>query len=498
MRISKLYIKIFVSVLVGLVVAELLIFGAFRRFYREEYRAQVREFIDAQAILMRSFVVSRQRDGASYSEITAELGSILPARVWVLDRAGRPLAASIERDPPRLDHGGGHRTKQGVRFSFRDDGLLAMLPIPQADGSEAFFLFEFQRKPHRPGDQSFALGLLGVALAFALLLYPVSSLLGRPLRELRNSVLRIADGDLNHRVRVRSSDEIGELGRAFNQMADRVERMVNGTRELTAHVSHELRSPLARIRVATQLLSEAREGSDGANQRAHLRAIQEEIEDLDRLIGRILQLSRLDLRPPEQPATRSLHAVLQEIRELSGRYEAAFARRQLRLVLRAPEVGAVTARYAAWISYDDLRTILSAVLDNALKYASAPDADADADAGADSYGARRDIVEIDVRLEPAPGSDWLVLRVRNACEPLRESDLRRIFEPFQRVIGGDEPGEGLGLAIAHKTVQNAAGEIRATNWPGAPAGLAPGIEIEIRLPLSLPESRRYGGAPPDP
>jgi len=90
----------------------------------------------------------------------------------------------------------------------------------------------------------FAIGLAIIGLIVALLVYSVSRRITAPIKQLKDSTLRIAEGDLSHRAVVKSRDEIGDLGRSFNYMTDKLEKMIQGGRELTAHVSHELRSPL--------------------------------------------------------------------------------------------------------------------------------------------------------------------------------------------------------------------------------------------------------------
>ncbi|MCR9141239.1 MAG: HAMP domain-containing histidine kinase [bacterium] len=476
MKVSKLYIKIFVSVLLGLIVAEALMFGAFRSIYRRGFRQEVGQVVDAHAILIRSFVHTRLADGANLQQVAVELAGIVPGDVWALDEQGRTIAASLPQlAPPPLDDFDNERmTQEGVRLDFEDDALLALLPLDYPDGGRGQLVFEF-RKGHRdgPGEKTFALALAGVAVAFAFLLYPLSRLLGRPLRELRDSVLRIADGDLDHRVRALGQDEIGELGRAFNQMADRVERMVDGTRELTAHVSHELRSPLARIRVAAELLHE-RSGAqkdvsapDRARQIAGLHdSINQEIADLDRLIGRILELSRLDLKDPAPTVPRSAAKIFEQLGELAQRYSVAFERRGLVFRLRLPQRPAALDKARTTmltLSPADLQTIVSAVLDNAVKYA---------------HGRVAMFAILD--------SDDAALRmiIQNDLAPAELEagvDCERIFEPFQRgavqLADANIDGAGLGLAIARKALENAGGSIEARRR-GAQ------IQFEIRMPSS--------------
>ncbi len=91
----------------------------------------------------------------------------------------------------------------------------------------------------------------------ALLIIPVSRIITSRLEQLRQSAQTLAEGNLAHRAAVRGRDEIGELARAFNRMADKLETMIINGKELTANISHELRTPLTRIRIAEEMLREA-------------------------------------------------------------------------------------------------------------------------------------------------------------------------------------------------------------------------------------------------
>lgn len=119
-------------------------------------------------------------------------------------------------------------------------------------------------EPPSPPRTPFLERLALICLLVALLAVAASRFIARPIKLLAGAALHIAAGELDHRVSVTSRDELGELGRSLNYMTDRLGQMVVASRELLAYVSHELRSPLARIVVATQLLADRLEGQISA------------------------------------------------------------------------------------------------------------------------------------------------------------------------------------------------------------------------------------------
>ena len=147
-KISKLYIKIFLSVLVGLLLAEVVTFATFRSIFHRGYRAEFGAIADAQATLARSFIDGRLAAGDSLFTIVVSLGTIVRANVWALDENEQVLAASVHRQLPDLDdvleHS--HRTREGLRFDFEDDALYALLPVSYPGQQQGYFLFEFRIK----------------------------------------------------------------------------------------------------------------------------------------------------------------------------------------------------------------------------------------------------------------------------------------------------------------------------------------------------------------
>jgi two-component system sensor histidine kinase CpxA len=266
--------------------------------------------------------------------------------------------------------------------------------------------------------------------------------------------MRIAEGELSHRVMVKGKDEIGELGQSFNRMADELERMVRGNRELTANISHELRSPLARIRIAEELMREKLERCDHKDLNRHLNDIREDIEELDRLIGSILLLSKLEIQ--ETGLKLEPLELSAMIDELLKRFEPAINHRGLRIM------SVISFDQPVLGDRDSLKTAFSNIIDNTVKF---------------TPEKGHVIIKMHVK------NDLLILSFTNSFEALSEEHLAKIFEPFYQKDPSISAGSGLGLAITKKVIERHGGTIEALNS-------SKGLTIQIRLPASLLEGRR--------
>jgi two-component system sensor histidine kinase CpxA len=462
MRPKRLYTKIFFSFLLVLVVAEILIFGLFIAAVGREFRTRMEH---AKALLLKEVIEEKINsrleaplaENESLRDFLIRFDKALGAYVWVTESGGTQRVKSFEGSlPARLDTFSETRLKDfgDFKVSYCEKGphdLYAIIPIEVSTGDhlDLHVLYRQRRAGHPAA--GFAIGLAIIGGVIALLIIPISRFITRPIRELENSALRIAEGDLSHRARVKRNDEIGELGRAFNHMAQRLERMIRGGRELTANVSHELRSPLARIRVAAELLRDKLEKGEIDQWMRHMDAIGEDIEELDRLIGRILDLSKLEIH---EKTIRVEEVNLVDI--ISGQLE------KLKSVIERKGLNVRTDLPARQVFRGDRETMgmaFSNLLDNAVKF----------------------IPESGLLvLSMVPEEDTLVIRFSNTFQPIPEDELTEIFEPFHRLPGGESRGSGLGLAITKKVIEKHDGTIAAANTNE-------GLTIEIRLPNNPPE-----------
>jgi len=271
-----------------------------------------------------------------------------------------------------------------------------------------------------------------------------------PVFELRKGAENIAAGNLTARVseNLRNrGDEIGQLGRDFDRMADRLESLVSGHKRLLGDVSHELRSPLSRLLVALGLARRA----NAEELPELLDRIALESRRLDNLIGQLLTLSRIESGSHATAAASiNLTALLHEV-VADADFEARVQSRRV----------GVTFFEECTVSGSEelLRSAIENVVRNGVRYT--PEGTA---------------VDVSVRRE----RDRAVIRVRDQGPGVPEAMLSEIFLPFRRVQTIDRSpneGSGLGLAIAHRAVTANGGKIGAMN--AADGGLIVDIEFPV-------------------
>ena len=303
---------------------------------------------------------------------------------------------------------------------------------------------------HFPFPPDFWLQMLITFVVSGLVCYGLSWRITAPVRRLRAAVQGLALGDLATRVNVSCAgvgDELTDLGRDFNLMAVRIEKLVTAHKQLVRDVSHELRSPLSRLNVA---LGIARKQSPASAELA-LDRIELEGERLNQLIGELLTLSQLEGGAAWERSEVDLSELADEVAR-DADFEAGASNRR---VVFQPLPG-----LAIQGNREMLRRALENVMRNAVRYTAAGSA-------------------VEVSLERAAGKG--VLRVRDFGPGVPEAQLAEIFRPFYRVEQARDRqsgGTGIGLAISEKTVTLHGGAVSARNIPEA------GLEVEISLPLA--------------
>lgn len=406
------------------------------------------------------------------------LGSRLYLRIWLavvaavvlvtvaVGWAWRVSREASPREPPAreivLRNAAGEVIARAQGPAERRPGRALVFDLQTVDGQQ--LELEMSR-PARPGggphagppDRSGG-GLLGwrpplsffwllvlVALAVALGAYPVIRRLTQRLEALQSGVERWGRGDLSARVAVQGHDEVAFLATRFNQAAERIEGLLASHKALLANASHELRSPLARIRMSVELM-----GPEASS--IQREEIARSIGELDQLIDEILLASRLDSHEGQAEP-------LEEV-DLLGLAAEECARVGAQLQELGPGLGALVLQ--GWPRL--LRRLLRNLLENAVRHGGQP---------------------VTLAIDRQEGA--LRLQVCDRGPGVPPAYRERIFEPFYRLPGASEKagGVGLGLSLVRSIARRHGGEALCLQAPGG------GSCFEVRLPCR----REEGTAP---
>ncbi len=297
-----------------------------------------------------------------------------------------------------------------------------------------------------------AIRILAVVLTAGLVCYGLARYLTSPLGQLRDASRELAHGNLGSRVPEalgRRGDEFSELAEDFNTMAARIQGLVDSQRRLLGDISHELRSPLARLNVALEL-ARKRAGPDALD---YLERIQLEAERMNEMVGQLLYLARVENQMGSRMAPVDLAEIVRET-VADAEFEASAQNRSVQLKSSQP----VTVTGAP----DLLRSAVENVIRNAMRYT-----------------AENTAVEVALVTEKQDSRSGALIRVRDHGPGVPDQSLDMIFRPFYRVGEARDRqsgGIGLGLAIAERAVRLHGGSIHASNAPDG------GLVIEMRLP----------------
>jgi two-component system, OmpR family, sensor kinase len=420
---NRLYVRIWLAVVLTVLVLTLA-FGWLWRTQAERVRNERIAELPARELIVRDS--SGQTVGQASARPARVPGQGLEFQVILSD--GKTLSMQL---PPRVRAPGGGMPPPGAA------PLGGILP--------RWLDTNVQRNP------TILFWLWGVvALAVALGSYPVVRRLTQRLERLRLGVERWGAGDLRARVTVQGRDEVAFLGERFNAAADRVEALVQSHKSLLANASHELRSPLARIRMALELMQSTPNSALKAE-------LARNISELDALIEEILLASRLDAAQHSagidmgKAETVDLIALAaEECARLSVPLDCQARQLQLQGVPRL------------------LRRLLRNLLDNAQRYGGS---------------------DVQTCLRNAPGDgQGIEIEVCDRGPGVPEAEHQRIFEPFYRSNRASERdgGVGLGLALVQSIAQSHGGTVHCLNRPGGGACFV----------VRMPQNERYGQKPP--
>ena len=431
---GRIYLKLYVTFLIIFVVTLLTVVALTSGFYSTQVKDEVEGYFVSQARLMESEF--KQSCGRNLSDESCDrffqnVGKSGLLHLWVLDKSGKVIR-SRERLSPPVMQSDLERAAEGeiVTSVERHRPPRVILPMKNEQGKvEGILVLERtflrgRRFPRFP--LTFSLILAGAVIA--LLVLPLAFRISRPIRELHSLGTEWAEGHLEKRARVRGKDEIADLASVFNTMAGNLQSILQQRKEFLALISHELKSPLARMKLALELLSE--KGADPSL----IQSVQSDIVESEKLVEQLLVLSRIEMEVPAANfETVELNEVLQKAVE------------QVNPLARTAGIQIVTPSGKAFVRGDSaqLQRAFSNILENAIKFSSP--------------GGK-----VEIMLEALPDQERI--QIADQGSGLAEGEQDKIFEPFYRSkTAENKAGSGLGLFIARRIIESHGGKISASS-----------------------------------
>ena len=379
--------------------------------------------------------------------------------IFLFDENLKPVTGKRPA-PDVMELAGRARESGATEFQRRDKNLLLAQTIYGAD-NYYIMVGELPRRRHVPplsrilSSRFMSLRLLVIFIVASIFCSWLAWYLTSPTRKLRAATRKFASGDLKARVGQSlgaRKDELADLGSDFDLMAEQIESLITSQNRLLRDISHELRSPLARLNVALEL---ARQRS-GKEAEESLNRIELESERLNKLIGQLRTLTRLE---------SSAEIIDKKILDLSGLVRAISDDADF-------EAGSSNRSVKAELSKDIMvsgsEELLGRAIENVIRNAV-------------RYTDEGTGVEISLQLRQSDAAEFAVLTVRDHGPGVPEEALADLFNPFYRVAESRDRrsgGMGIGLAITDRAVRLHGGEARAENAPDG------GLIIRIELPVS--------------
>ncbi|MAP10191.1 MAG: two-component sensor histidine kinase [Rhodopirellula sp.] len=421
---TRLFIQFYCGVLLILISAWIIQAYVFRGTTEAQNISVIETALSGGALLARDEIAAGGLQ--NLDETVANVQARFDYPVTVVDRSQRKLSDTVLQ---RLDDGEAVLSGDNIAVALTGTSLLVELgPLPRFAGP-------------RRSDILLGLGsvFLLVAIAIAILMRPIAS----QFRSVERTALAIADGDFAARIKDtrRRSFPIVD---AFNTMAERVESLLSSQKELLQAVSHEFRTPLARIKFATELVRSA-DSDEKRNQRVD--SIDDATDKLDDLVAELLNYTRTDEQSQIAPRERvSAHKIAMDAISQHAplhpdiKFDEPTDSKDIDLVTY--EAGLVRA--------------LGNLIGNAGKYA-----------------------ESKVRVSIESESNRVRFLVEDDGPGIPEADRKSVFDPFHRLSGDSQPGTGLGLALVRRICRRLGGKVTIDD---SPLG---GAAFLIDLPQSL-------------
>ena len=447
----RLYLKIFLAIWVVMIVSSLGA-GLIMRTFQDEISAdRVRAFSVERYFLPGIANVLEEAEGKGQAELVKSF-----KRSWLVKG---PLALKLSDSNGELLYQRGPRRHLDALDSPDAGSRVWRHEFTHGDETYSIAALPMDRGHNRrkgklpfPRDGEGVVLLLGIAILISIVLsHLIARYLVRPLKSFEQAGMRLADGDLSARVNPKVSargDELADFANTFDHMAERIEKLVHSHKDLLRDVSHELRSPLARVHAALSLARQRTGGTvDGEMDR-----IERELDRLNGLIGKLLAFARLDSR--RMPLDKQLVDVDSVLADVVGDAVIEGAADDKLVVLTE------TCRCNVMGDAEMLASCFENIIRNAIRHAPSGTA-----------------VEVSLTVSE---DKVCTVKVRDRGPGIDEKNLETVFELFRKFDdqGGENTGSsGIGLAIAKKVVALHNGEISAAN------ALDGGLIVTVALPF---------------
>ena len=383
-------------------------------------------------------------EGDSGLQALQVLKSINGTEIYLVDAQGRERYGRTV--PPGADVEGQSTASAGV-FRIPVSGTVSQ------GGGATYRIVAVLLLPEPPSPRVLLMRLVEPVLGSVLLAGLISALVARylvsPLAKLRAATSRLGEGDLDYRIggALKSRrDEFAALAADFDRMAERISQLVNSQRSLLLDLSHELRSPLARLRVALELSDDP-----GKPRQALLARMERDVERMDVLIGELLVLARIEWAGARREfAPVNVGQLVEEIVD-DARLEAVHTGHQL-------DFDGVAAPLSVRGDQELLRRAVENIVRNALQHTPSG---------------------TNITVAVAVTAAEVCISVRDNGPGIAEDVVERLFMPFARGAEPSSNGFGLGLAISRGSIHQHGGRIETRTEPGGR-----GFVVTICLPLS--------------
>ena len=412
-----------------------------------------------RSVLTDAVNAYENRDPAAMTSLLQNSLSTRHRHVYIYDQAGRQLPG--KGNPPALFNQLAQeaiKTNRSQMCRYFGTRVLFVSPVDSASGARyGAVMTAFEPSPRRLLSKRFWFDIAIAMFPMGLACMALSLYLTRPITRLRATAKRLASGDLQARALPSGSgrrDELGDLGRDFDVMAERIQLLMTAQRRFVTDVSHELGAPLTRMHLALALLRRKATQED----LAEVQRLERETEKLSNLVQQLLLLACLEAGsfPAETMAPVSLSALRNSVIEDAS--------------IEVSQAGCRITGFADDTTLLAYPQLLRRAVDNVVRNAI-------------RYSPRDSQIDFDCHLEPE--TQQVVFEIIDCGPGVPEEMLTDIFLPFFRTAPGRERktgGIGMGLAIAADAVRAHDGTISAANRKSG------GLKITITLPMRMPEA----------